>query len=141
MGIGQHNADRLTFAGSRNELPAEHARADKKLAIAELAGDGVLDRDAAPALDLCCVDHGLDDRAVRRRRAEDQVGHDLIEHRPRRLTTRLALESILDSKTHRLEHGDPDFGKPAPPDLVAAEPRENRSLQALDTTWRDHHIR
>src|SRR5271165_1238582 len=134
----QHHADRLARARKRRELAGKHAGADQKLPITELAADRILDCDTAPALDLCRIDHGLDDRAICRRCAKDQIGHDLVEHRTRRLAARFALQRVVDREAHRLEHGDRDLGEPATADLRAAEAREDRGFETLDAHRHDH---
>jgi hypothetical protein len=49
--------------------------------------------------------------------------------------------SVASTVTHRLQHGDPDPGEPAAANLRAAEPREDRGLEALDAHRHDHRAR
>ena len=140
VGVRQHHADRLALGRERHQLLAEDARAEQQLAVGERAGDRVLDRDAAHAVDLGRLDHRLEHGAVGRRGAEDEVRHDLVERGARRHAAVLALERRIDGELHRLQHGDRDLGEPAAAHLRAIQPRERRRLEPFDPHRHDHGV-
>ena len=140
VGVRQHHADRLALRRERHQLAAEDARAQQQLAVAQRAGDRVLDRDAAHAVDLRRLDQRLDHGAVDRGGAVDQVRHDLVERGARRLPAVLALERRIDRELHRLQHRHRDLGEPAPPHLRLRQPRERRVLEAVDAHRHDQRV-
>ena len=65
LAFGSISADRLALGRERHQLLAEHARAEQELAVGQRAGDRVLDRDAAHAMDLRRLDQRLGtDRSI-----------------------------------------------------------------------------
>ena len=89
VGVRQHHADRLALGARAASASAEHARADQQPLVGERAGDRVLDRDAAPcrARRAASISASNTVRSVERG-AEDEVRHDLVERRARRLPAR-----------------------------------------------------
>ena len=138
--VRQHDAERLALFGERDELAAEHVRADEQPLVGQRSGDRVLDGDPAPAMGRCRLDHGLEHGAIRRGGPEDEVGHDLVERRARRLAAVAALERRIDREPHRLEHRHRHLRPPAAAHLLARQPREERALEALDLHRQDHGV-
>ena len=138
--VRQHDAERLALFGERDELAAEHVRADEQPLVGQRSGDRVLDGDPAPAMGRCRLDHGLEHGAIRRGGPEDEVGHDLVERRARRLAAVAALERRIDREPHRLEHRHRHLRPPAAAHLLARQPREKRALEALDLHRQDHGV-
>src|SRR5215472_10267554 len=138
IGIRQDHANRAALVGEQFKLAREDAGANQELAVAELAADRILDRDAAPAMQPPRLNDRFDDRPVGRCGAKDQVGHDLVEHCARRLPAHLALQRLVDLEAYWIEDADRDLGEPAAAHLRTAEAREDRGFEPLDPYGHDH---
>ena len=79
---------------------AEHGNADQHLAIGEGA-DRIFERDAAQPVLVRRLDQGVDDRAVDRAGAEDEVRHDPVQRLAGGDAALLAFERRIDGEVHR----------------------------------------
>jgi hypothetical protein len=85
-------------------------------------------------------DDRLGDGAVQRRRAPDEVGHDVVERRPARLAAATAAQLRVEPQAHRLQHGHVHAREPAAPGLAAPQARERRRFQPLSAHGHDHGV-